>query len=180
MKLSILIPTLQDRKEKLDRLRKKLAKLTNGNNNIEVLINSDNGEQTTGEKRNSLLFKARGDYVVFIDDDDEIENNYISSIYPIICGPVSYDVVNFTVMYDNKKIIRPVYYSIKYDRDKNLPDKFIRLPNHLMVVKREHATNTLFPNLTFGEDSDYARRLKSKLKKEYCINKILYVYKDYK
>ena len=35
---------------------------------------------TIGEKRNWLLEQAKGEYVVFVDDDDLVTNNYVQSI----------------------------------------------------------------------------------------------------
>lgn len=58
----------------------------------------------------------------------------------------------------------------------------IRMPNHLMPVKREHALRAGFPNANFGEDTLYGERLRGKnvqslLKKEVKIDKVLYYYK---
>ena len=44
----------------------------------EVLIQPDENINV-GRKRNILLQKASGDFVVFIDDDDEIHDNYIDA-----------------------------------------------------------------------------------------------------
>ena len=61
-KLSILICSLNSRNEKfLSRLKYNLSsQLTD---EIEVLIASDNGEMTIGEKRQKLLEKAAGEYI---------------------------------------------------------------------------------------------------------------------
>ena len=40
----------------------------------------DNKKRSVGEKRQDLLNLAKGQYLVFIDDDDRISDDYISSI----------------------------------------------------------------------------------------------------
>ena len=74
-KLSILIPTLKSR---IDLLSQTVYLLhgqmleCNAFGDIELLFDSDNGEVSTGEKRNKLIEKAEGKYIVFLDDDDDI------------------------------------------------------------------------------------------------------------
>jgi len=47
-----------------------------------------------------------------------------------------------------------------------------------MCVKRELALQVPFKEINFGEDADYAKRLKPLLKSEHSIHKVLYHY-DY-
>ena len=73
MKLSILIPTLFSRKEKFCNLMTILS--SQANDEVEVVINRDNGEKSIGEKRNELLKEATGEYVCFVDDDDMVDDD---------------------------------------------------------------------------------------------------------
>lgn len=175
--LSILIPTLTNRKEKLQALLGYLEpQLMPG---VQLLINEDKGKKTTGHKRNELIDKAKGKYIVFIDDDDIISNDYVISLM----NPIKqnqYDCICFQVLYQSKITSFPVHYSMKYKRDKNLDNKAERLPNHLMAVRKELAKKTKFKNITFGEDADYSKRLKPLLRSEFQVNKVLYTYLDYK
>jgi hypothetical protein len=52
---------------------------------VELLYLLDNRRRTVGAKRNSLLGMARGEYASFIDDDDEVANDYVQKIYREIC-----------------------------------------------------------------------------------------------
>ena len=75
MRLSILICTLPDRKLMLTSLLVKLNRQIKGEVDIHIAHEVD---LTIGEKRNFLLENATGEYVCFIDDDDDVSLNYIS------------------------------------------------------------------------------------------------------
>jgi len=150
-----------------------LDKQSTNNNFVEIIVASGAGK--VGMKRNLLLEKAKGDYVVFIDDDDTIADDYILEIMKAI--EIQPDIICFEVMrFDRGIQDRVAKYSITYSGDSNTPRKYFRLPNHLMCVKREYAVATKFPEINFGEDSDYAKRLKPLLKTEVQIGKVLYNY----
>jgi glycosyltransferase involved in cell wall biosynthesis len=80
MIISILIRSLYNREAMLNSLLSNLyTQIVKGNYyfNVEVLVNRDNKEITSGAKANELLLAASGKYIVFIDDDDEVADNYI-------------------------------------------------------------------------------------------------------
>ena len=68
--LSVLTCSLKSRSQVFKRLENILKKQIFNTNQVELLANIDNGEKTIGCKRNELLNAAKGQYVVFIDDDD--------------------------------------------------------------------------------------------------------------
>jgi len=78
MKLSILIPTLSGRTEQclslVDRL---LDQIEKNSYPVEVVTLYDEGQKSIGTKRNELIQMAKGEYVCFVDDDDDITSNYI-------------------------------------------------------------------------------------------------------
>lgn len=81
---SILICTLPDRHEHFTYLYQKLEQQIascNLQDKIEIRHFLDNYEYSIGYKRNELLTQAQGTYVNFIDDDDDIRDDYISAIY---------------------------------------------------------------------------------------------------
>lgn len=84
MQLSILIPVLLPRdQESYGRLVEALQRQYSGLD-VEVWTDKDYGEKSIGEKRNSLLEKANGRYVCFIDADDEVSDKYIPTILKAI------------------------------------------------------------------------------------------------
>jgi len=73
--LSILIPTLKSRAAMYQRTAQHLnaqIKSLENPEEVEVLAYIDNREKTTGYKRNILLERAKGQFVVFVDDDDSL------------------------------------------------------------------------------------------------------------
>jgi glycosyltransferase involved in cell wall biosynthesis len=72
MILSILIPTLPERKHFLDELLTNISEQLyrcDAWDKVEVLTDERGRNFTTGFKRNELLRKAKGKYVWFVDDD---------------------------------------------------------------------------------------------------------------
>jgi glycosyltransferase involved in cell wall biosynthesis len=175
--ISILIPTLPVRIEKYARLIKELNKQIireNLINQIQILTLTDTKDYLVGKKRNLLISMSLGKYVCFIDDDDMIADDYIKQIYNGTQKNV--DCVTFSGNYVSDGISKVFDMSIKHLEDKNLPDKYLRIPNHLSVIKREIAVKCPFPHIQYGEDSEYAITLKKHLKTEHKIDKILYFY----
>ena len=167
MKLSILICSIPERLSQLSKLTEGLT-----HKDVEVIYLGDNLEMTVGEKRNWLLKISHGDYVVFIDDDDEVSDNYIEKI--LEATEQETDCVCFGVKIWHRNKWKDVDYSIKYKMDANFGDRFLRMPNHIMAVKRELALDAMFPKMVAYEDAAYAGRLK--LKTETKISDVLYLY----
>jgi len=174
MKLSILICTVPSRaKTFLPKLLDKLLPQTI--KDVEVLYLGDNKQRSVGQKRNDLLNLAQGEYVVFVDDDDKVTDDYVSLILKGIESGT--DVINFGVNCSvNGSKYKRVYYDARYTCDSDHKDHYERITNHIMCVKRELALKVGFPKINFSEDADYAKRLKPLIKSQAFINKVLYFY----
>jgi glycosyltransferase involved in cell wall biosynthesis len=175
MKLSVLICTIPERKEKFDILLNKLQFLSI-NKDVEILCdNRARGTVTIGQKRNDLINKSTGDYISFVDDDDDISNNYFDLILNAI--DKSPDCVGFKIICDMEGIKEIAAASIKYDWMENMDGfRYVRSIYHKTPVKREIVLKCMFPNQSFGEDYQYSMRLKPHLKKEIYIDEFLYYY----
>lgn len=144
---------------------------------VEVITVIDNKTRMLGTKRNDLLEMAQGDYVVFVDDDDRVADDYVQQL--LDATSVGADIICFEVAVSiNGGEPKPCYYSHKYKEDYNTPYSYHRLPNHIMAVKRELALATKYKPIVKGEDSDYSKRLLPLLKTQTEIEKVLYYY-DY-
>ena len=87
MDLSILIATVPPRKKYLNKLLFKLQNQIMDNNlqdKIEIIVYEDDFEISLGEKKNKLYHSAKGKYVVSIDDDDDISDDYCKLICKVI------------------------------------------------------------------------------------------------
>ncbi len=171
-RLSILICSLDERKEKRNRLLEELKK--QHHEAVEILIEVDDKKVTTGTKRNRLLKKAKGDYIAFIDDDDMISVNYVVKILEALKTDPDCCSLEGVLFRPNQTY--PFYHSIEctgwYQKD----GKYYRTPNHLNTVKRELALQIGFLRINRGEDVDYSTRIRHLLKTEAYIKGVLYYY----
>lgn len=144
---------------------------------VEILVLVDNKKMMLGQKRNSMIDIAQGKYIVFVDDDDRIEDGYLTEL--LEATKSDSDVITFNVSVTlNGGQPKICHYSKDYHEDYNTYDAYYRLPNHICCVKREISMKVSFPNVIYGEDAVYARLLKPLLKTEHRISKVLYHY-DY-
>jgi len=174
MILSILIPTLPER----DHLLAKMLDSLGQHQGIEVLIDSRGRHITTGQKRNELISRAHGEYVVFIDDDDYVTPDYLPSIMEaLLTRP---DVITFEGWYTENGRNRVDWviklgerYEARTEKGKYM---FFRFPNHLCPVKKSIASRVAFPHITQGEDYAWAVKLQPLLKSSVHIPKQIYHY----
>jgi hypothetical protein len=143
---------------------------------VEYLILTDNRQRCVGLKRNNLLDLAQGRYLCFIDDDDRLADDYLSSILTAITERP--DVVTFLA--DVSMSGGPPVecrYSLEYTANQN-SRTYKRMPNHLCPVKTDLARRVKFPQTNWGEDDGYAYDLRPHLRTEIHIPRTLYFY-DY-
>jgi glycosyltransferase involved in cell wall biosynthesis len=172
-KLSILTCTLESRKQIFENLARVLK--LQSNQEVEMLASIDEGQKSIGAKRNELLEAAKGDYVVFVDDDDMVSPFYVVGILmaikdnPDCCG------IEGII---TQKNVRPkkFVHSLKFDSWFEKDEVYYRCPNHLNPIKREIALDVKFPDQSWQEDQDFSERLKGKLKTEVFIKGPVYFY----
>jgi len=155
---SILIPTLVERSGKLSRLLSSIhekRKRICPDLKIEFCISCDNREKSVGVKREELLKGARGKYMSFVDDDDDLTDAYFEDALACIRGEFhvcrlrgQMSQYTFTHSVENK-LTDPMA------RD----DVFLRPPNHLNVMLTDMGNLVSFKDATRGEDLDWAIRL---------------------
>jgi glycosyltransferase involved in cell wall biosynthesis len=177
IKLSILIPTIPQRKDMLDNLMNEFRKQYSGEDVIMITCDND---KSIGAKRNELLQAAKSEYVCFFDDDDLPSSTYIEDLLKAIesnpdCvslrGVITWDGVNPELF----------EHSIKYKAwittTNNI--KYERPPTPLNCIKSSIAKQFNFPEINHGEDRDWSNQLNESglLKNEVYIDKVLYHYK---
>lgn len=181
--LAILIPYTPDRKPLLDRLMKQLDEQIKDHPVIVIAHltkHSKQGGPTTGRKRNECLNLARKEgasHIAFIDSDDLISPNYIEAVMPGVIG--DYDCCElYGQYYENGKQLNPFHHSIKYDHWFQDDKMYMRMPNHLSVIKLAHLHDIKFQDKTVGEDAWYSIDIQKtgRLKREYPVKEIIYYY----
>lgn len=168
MKLSILILTIPSRSHLLSALVDNLKRQAHGLP-VEILIHQ--GKQTIGFKRQSLLDRAVGEYVSFIDDDDLPSGDYVKKILKAVES--SPDCVGISGVINGRQWHISREYDSWFSKDK----VYYRCPNHLSPVRREIALQVGFPDKNFGEDYDYSMGLRGLLHTEVKIEGIIYNYR---
>lgn len=185
MRLSILIPSLSERSEKLMQLKAQLhgqLELEKLKDQVEVLILLDEGQKSIGKKRQELIEMAQGEYICFIDDDDKVHVRYIYLVMEAL--KTSPDVVGMRLThYMDYNFFGDTIHSLAYKQWTNVDNgngtwSFYRNPNHLNPVKRELALKAGFPNKSNGEDKDYSMKLLPYLKTQVMIETPIYYYMD--
>lgn len=144
---------------------------------VEVMILTDNKQMMLGHKRNKMVELAQGKYVVFVDDDDRIAPDYISSLLEATASGADSIVFQAQVTINGGEP-KLCYYSKSVRQDFNTPTAYHRIPNHICCIKRTVSLKSSFPNVLYGEDAGYSKVLLPHLKTEHKINKVLYYY-DY-
>lgn len=167
MLLSILIPTLPERKTMLDGLINEIMAQCSDvpAQTVEVLTdNRPRGSVTTGQKRNDLLGRAIGTYSWFIDDDDMILPHSIPAILHA-CSTSGADVICIDgyMTTDNKPDTR-VDFEMRIghpykSETRNGGEIYLRPPNHLCPMLRTIAMQVPFVNKNQQEDYDFCMRL---------------------
>lgn len=171
--LSVLVPTIIGRETKLARLLLVLEPQVRARTDVELVTMLDAKTITIGCKRNLMIGTAKGEYVAFVDDDDLVSRDYISSIVAGLATKP--DVLNFMVRVEGYGPTKLCRYSLRFV-DVNLPHEYQRRPNHLMVWKRSIAASVPFPDVRRGEDSNWAQAIVSRASTEVSIERTLYTY----
>lgn len=181
-KLSILVCSALERNEtfipkslrRLRYLKSQLSKVDK--KKVQILYIIDDKEMMLGDKRNYAREGAMGDYITYVDDDDELHDDYIKDLLEAI-EKYDVDVITFnalvTINGGQEKICR---YSSEYLEDHNTDTEYHRLPNHIACVRKSVSMNVSFPSIIYGEDALYSKLLRPFITSEHYIDKALYYY----
>ena len=141
MTFDILICTVPGREHFLDRLVGCLKpQLVAG---VNVLCNT--GDEQIGVKRNELLMASSARYVAFVDDDDEVSDDYVSLIMAAISLNPDMVTINMDwyVNGEYNRTLRPMHLA------------------HLFPTRRDIACLIGYPPVSNGEDESYTGRIMS-------------------
>lgn len=180
---SILICTIEGREESFDRLCTKLKEQINALglcDHIEILSYKDvRGEHSVGFKRNKLLAASSGQYTQFLDDDDDIHENFIQMIYEKL--QTKPDCVSLTgIITFNGAHPKTFIHSIQYDHYFEENNTYYRPPNHINAIKHSIAVQFSFPEKNVGEDTDWAMAIaRSELIKTEAVIETPYYFYHY-
>lgn len=176
--LSVLVATIPQRlPDRFVALMERLGRLSEGFS-VELLGFYDNRKRSVGAKRNGLLHLARGHFVTFIDDDDDVADEYFTLVLRAIRDNLGADVICFRqeCTIDNGPPIL-CHYSLKHVSRAQTGQQWTGPPAHTMVWRRAVIADVRFPELDFGEDSEWVDRARMNAKTEIQIDRTLYYYR---
>ena len=180
--LTIFVPTVTGREACFRRLRVELeAQVTRAGafSDVEIVTEKDDGALTIGDKRNLMLARARGAYVVSIDDDDEIHPDYVTLVLRALKENPGVDCLGLKgeMVFENG-VRQSFVYSSKYREYWTRAGVITRPPHHLNPIRRSIALEFPFEPVRAHEDADVAMRMARAgvLKREVMIEDVLYIY----
>jgi hypothetical protein len=177
--ITFMIPTIQGREESLRNLmssiHEKMGRLAS-HLHYTIDLAFDNREMSIGMKREHLVQNSKGKYSAFIDDDDDITDEYIEDLVETIRG--SYPVMRLRGRIDPYTFTHSV--AISLDSPMAIGEVFVRPPNHLNPIMTDVAKLVHYGDVVRGEDFDWAFRMAKSgfLTQEYSSddNRIHYIY----
>lgn len=144
---------------------------------VEIVVLTDNKKQMLGRKRNLLVSMAQGKYIVFVDDDDRVAGDYVSTLLGATASNADSIVFMAEITLNGGQPMM-CYFSKNTQVDYDDARGYHRIPNHICCIKRSVSLKSTFPSVVYGEDVGYGKVLLPNLKTEHMIDKVLYYY-DY-
>lgn len=176
MKLEILILTQNSRKQFLAQLMSLLdpqIHSTCWSSQVAVRTKFFDEGHSLGENRERMRQESTAQHIAFLDDDDLIAPNYISSIVPALTGV---DQVSFDVqMFHNGRPLKIAKHSLAHKGWREDKTAYYRDISHVTPMRRELALSVPMSG-GFGEDFRWANAMRGKVKTENHVNEALYFY----
>ena len=183
---SILIPCVPSRVAKLSRLFDRLGGQID-DQPVEILAFLDNKKRSVGLKRDALVQSARGKYLAFCDDDDDVTDDYVGRIVEV-AGHTDADVIVFNQLCqinDDPPFV--VSHGIEFDmmparRHDGVSgplgkwDDITRKPWHHNAWRTALAQTVRFPDSSFGEDGAWCSQLWPHVHSQERIDAVLHLY----
>jgi hypothetical protein len=188
VKLSILIPTVLERDA-----RPLCAKLQAqiGDLPVEILVLTDNRKRSTGLKRQALVNASAGRFVTFIDDDDDVSDDYISTLLDVIdANPDAPDAQ--CISFDSEATLKGyegcpenpyrVYTLISNENEQSRVENgrwvdIKRKPFHWCLWHCTLAHLASFPDGYIDDDAYWLRQMWPLVEREVHIDKVLHFYR---
>lgn len=174
-KWSILVPSLPARRELRKRMLAILEPQVARYPDVELLVLEDNRSREYGPKLQAMIDIAQGEYLNFVDDDDEISEHYVDTIYPLLNGV---DCVGFSARISVEGgPFKSVFYSMKNKVWVDAPEGYYRNPQHLTPIRSELVRQIPWVG-HYGADRTWSHKMSASglLQTENVTDAVLYTY----
>jgi hypothetical protein len=175
MILSILTPTIPGRERQLQALQWRIEEQIGGQA-VEHLIFSDNRKRSIGAKRQALLNIARGQYIAFVDDDDDIADSYVAEL--LVAAASGADAITFLqgATYNGKQSV--VDFQLGQGDHGFVPGGITnRDAWHVNAWRRSRVAHCQFGESNYGEDLTWCQQARRMAETTVHIPKILHFYR---
>jgi cellulose synthase/poly-beta-1,6-N-acetylglucosamine synthase-like glycosyltransferase len=125
-----------------------------------------------------MIEAATADYIAFVDDDDMVSPDYVARILPCLKSKPDCVGITMHVTMDGRDWHpSPIFRHSLQFKENFLWHGQDRTPHHLCPLKRTTARQSRFPDISWGEDYNYAQGLLQHLKtEEWSGDEPLYFY----
>lgn len=173
--LSILTPTIPGRESQVKALTDKIAHQI-GVLAVEHLVLSDNLTRSIGAKRQALADIARGQWFAFVDDDDDVSDDYITNL---LAGCMTgADVITFRQRAIYNGLESEVHFRLGQGDGPFTPGGITnRDAWHVCAWKRDKVQGCLYGENNFGEDLAWCRQARRRVRTEHHIPEVLHTYR---
>jgi hypothetical protein len=176
--LSILTPAIPERLLQVAQLRQsiELQQSAHPPGSVEWLVWCDTrGARTVGEKRDDLVRLARGEYLAFVDDDDDISDDYIRWL--LAAAQSKPDVITFRQSVTYCGQFGEVVFGLGNANDPFTPNATTkRAPWHVCAFRSEIAKRHHFPHTNYGEDWAWASHVGADCRNAVHVDRVLHHY----
>jgi Glycosyl transferase family 2 len=143
---------------------------------VEHLVLCDNRARSIGAKRQSLVDIARGKYIAFVDDDDEVSDDYVERL--LFAAATGADVITFRQRAIYNGLESEVHFGINnQDGPFNPGGITLRAPWHVCAWKREVVAGCLFGESNYGEDLVWCQQSRKRVRTAHHIDAVIHTYR---
>jgi glycosyltransferase involved in cell wall biosynthesis len=165
MILSIIMISIPERAERFNALKKKVSKQitkiheyhpTLGSVEIVPVISPKfaDGGGSIGYKRQLGLLAAKGEYVCWLDDDDDISPDYVETLVRLCNKGADVCTFNNVSKFDNFWMVVKMHFKTKHDQQAK-PGIINRRPYHVCAFRRGVLDGVVFPDTNWDEDTGF-------------------------
>lgn len=179
MKLCICIPTVVGREKQFEYIFNKIGNQVRDLNlvdEIDAVVSKDNKEKSIGAKRDQMYKISKALFTVQIDDDDDVPDDYVKTLYDTIVANPDVDCIGYAERCIMDGVTKYSKISNQFTEWATRSDGYERTPFFKIPIRTTLCQQVGVSDMRFGEDHDFANRIKPLIKSEVYLDKVMYHY----
>lgn len=178
-KLCICFPTIVGREKQFEYIFNKIGNQVrdlNLTDEIDAVVSMDNKEKSIGAKRDQMYKISKALFTVQIDDDDDVPDDYVKTLYDTIVASPDVDCIGYVERCIMDGVTKYSKISNQFTEWATRSDGYERTPFFKIPIKTTLCQQVGVADMRFGEDHDFAIRIKPLIKSEVYLDKVMYHY----